>query len=233
MCGTVTSRCRTPPSDREFINDGSVSLLAGIIMAVTGPNQLAAFFVSAWLAYVGSVFFYKAFTVTFPGVDRRFYAWLIFLFPSILFWTADVGKEADMLFALGLTAYGMAQVLTGVRRGYFFALIGGAIALLVRPNELILIVAGFAIAMIVRGLGGGQLAGETRRRRGPLSTIGAFLFVAAAVAVVGYFASHQIHHVSSNNNTGLAAPFRRCSTTTAPGQAQDSGAATSRIPRTR
>ena len=84
---------------------------------MTGPDQLAAFLVESWLAFVGTVFFYKAFRVTFPGVDWRVDAWLIFLFPSILLDLADVGKEADMLFArLGLTAYGMAMVLVRIPR---------------------------------------------------------------------------------------------------------------------
>ena len=141
-------------------------------MAVTGPNQLAAFLVSAWLAFVGTVFFYKAFTVTFPGVDRRFYAWLVFLFPSILFWTADVGKEADMMFALGLTAYGMAQVLVGISRGYLYMLIGGVIGLLIRPNELTLLVGGFAIAMVVRSLYVVEYAGQAPVRRGGIPPSG-------------------------------------------------------------
>ena len=132
---------------------------------------------------MGTVFFYKAFSVTFPGVDRRVYAWLIFLFPSILFWTAAVGKESAMLFALGLTAYGMAMVLARINRGYLYVLIGGAIGLVVRPNELVLLVGGFAIAMVVRALARG---GQTRQvRRGPLRMIGAFVFVVGAVAIVG------------------------------------------------
>ncbi len=145
-------------NDRGFVNAGSVSVYGGIIMTLVGPDQLAAFFVAAWLAFVGTVFFYKAFSVTFPGVDRRFYAWLIFLFPSILFWTADVGKESAMLFALGLTAYGMAMVLARINRGYLYALIGGAVGIVVRPNELVLLVGGFAIAMVVRAfVRGGQV----------------------------------------------------------------------------
>jgi hypothetical protein len=177
---------------KVFINNGSVSLYGGLIMALVGPNQLAAFFVSAWLAFVGTVFFYKAFSVTFPGVDRRFYAWLIFLFPSILFWTANVGKESAMLFSLGLTAYGMALVLARVNRGYLYALIGGAIGLVVRPNELVLLVGGFAIAMVVRSL---VRSGQVRevRRRGPIRTIGAFVFVVGAVVIVGIAARSLIH----------------------------------------
>ena len=182
----------------HFINDGAVGVYGGIIMTLVGPNQLAAFFVAAWVAFVGTVFFYKAFSVTFPGVDRRFYAWLIFLFPSILFWTADVGKESAMMFALGLTAYGMALVLTGFRRGYLYTLLGGTIGLVVRPNETVLLVLGFAVAMVVRALAGGQL----RRPRGALSTIGAVVFVVAGILVTGYATIHLFHGGLKNGVSG-------------------------------
>jgi hypothetical protein len=188
---------------QKFINDGSVSFYGGIVMTLIGPNQLGAFFVSAWLAFVGTVFFYRAFAVTFPGVDRRFYAKLIFLFPSILFWTADVGKEAVMLFALGLTAYGMAQIFVGIRRGYLYALIGGALGIIIRPNELAILVGGFAIAMVVRSLYGVQTPGDPPRRRGGLRTIGSFVFVGAAVALVAYEASHLLHPLTTNGHGGI------------------------------
>jgi hypothetical protein len=188
---------------QRFINDGSVSFFGGIIMTVIGPNQLGAFFVSAWVAYVGTVFFYKAFTVTFPGVDRRFYAKLIFLFPSILFWTADVGKEAVMLFALGLTAYGMAMILVRNGRGYLYALIGGVIGVIIRPNEAALLVGGFAVAMLVRSLYVVEVDGRPPVRRGGIAGIGSFIFVAAALVVVAYEASHLLHPVTANGHGGL------------------------------
>ncbi len=192
---------------RGFINAGSVSDYGGIIMTLVGPNQLAAFFVAAWLAFVGTVFFYKGFALTFPGVDRRLYAWLIFLFPSILFWTADVGKESAMLFGLGLTAYGMAMVLARIRRGYLYVLIGGAIGLVIRPNELVLLVGGFAIAMVARALVGGRQLPQVRRR-GPLGMLGAFIFVVAAIVIVGITARHLIHPLT-NAKGGLSSALTK------------------------
>ena len=41
---------------------------------------------------------------------------MLFFLPSLIFWTADVSKEAIMMFALGLTAYGAAKILAR-RRG--------------------------------------------------------------------------------------------------------------------
>ena len=85
----------------KIIGDGATSIFGGVIMTIVGPNKLAAFFVASFLSFVGSVFLYLAFKVTFPECNRGRYALLVFLFPSMLFWTADISKEAGMLVASG------------------------------------------------------------------------------------------------------------------------------------
>jgi len=199
---------------KGLLGDGAVSVTGAVIMTVVGANQLAAFVVAAWLAFVGTVFFYRAFSLTFPEANRSRYALLVFLFPSLLFWTADVGKEAIMLFALGLTAYGMALALSGRRRGYLYSVLGGALALVIRPDELVILVIGFAIAMLVRAVA----RGERTRARHPLSMLAALVFVAAAVVVTSIVAAHFVHSLTqsglsnaltklSANNQGAGAGF--------------------------
>src|SRR5579872_5610726 len=50
----------------SFLGQGAVSVAAGIVFAIVGVDKLAAFFVFSWLAFLGSVCFYRAFTTTFP-----------------------------------------------------------------------------------------------------------------------------------------------------------------------
>ncbi len=200
-----------------ILGSGSVSIAGGVVMTIVGPDQLAAFFVCAWLSYVGCVFFYLAFRVTFPRTDRRRYALLIFLFPSLLFWTADVGKEAFMLVGLGLAAYGIALVLVGRRAGYPAMVVGMALGLFIRPNEVVIFVGGFALAMVLRAVGG-KATGVLLRPRHPFTMVAAFVFVVAAVVVSGYEAVHLLHSVSGSgfgntlnkigaNNQGTGAGF--------------------------
>jgi hypothetical protein len=197
----------------RLLGDGAVSIAGAVIMTVVGPDQLAAFFVSAWLAFVGTVFFYKAFAITFPNSNRRRYALLVFLFPSLLFWTADVSKESIMLFALGLTAYGMAQILTRKGIGYLWALLGGALAVVVRPDELAILVVAFAIAMVVRAV-----TRTPASKRNLLGTTFAFVFVTAAVLITAFVTAHFVHNLTgsgitnalskvSSNNQGTGAGF--------------------------
>jgi hypothetical protein len=182
-----------------IIGNGSVSIANGIVMTIVGPDQLAAFFVFAWLAFVGTVFFYKAFAVTFPEANRRRYALLVFFFPSILFWTANVGKEAIMTLALGLTAYSMALILVRQRKGYALIIPGAALALVVRPDELILLVIGFAVAMLLR-------TREARHQALHLGrTLAEFAFVAAALVISTLVTMRFIHAVGGSGLTGALA----------------------------
>lgn len=200
-----------------ILGSGSVSIAGGVVMTLVGPDQLAAFFVCAWLAYVGSVFFYLAVRVTFPRADRRWYAILIFLFPSLLFWTADVSKEAFMLFGLGVTAYGVALVMARQRTGYLYMVGGGALSLFIRPNEIVILALGFALAMVVRAVMA-SATGSLRRPRNAFTMGAVFVFVAGAVVITTYEAVHFLHTITGSgvgnslntlaaNNQGSGAGF--------------------------
>ena len=195
---------------RTVLGDGSVSIAAGVVFALVGVNQLAAFLVFSWLSFVGTLFFYRAFTITFPEWDRRRYALMLFLLPSTIYWTSDVSKESIMLLSLGVAAYGCAKVLASMRGGYPMIVVGAAVGIAVRPNELALLLGAFTVAMFFRGRLQGQLRAARR-----LSSF-AFLGVALALSVVltlkfihssgGGSLSGVLNKVGQNN-TGQGAGF--------------------------
>ena len=191
-----------PGQLRGIVNDGSVSIAAAIVFVFVGTNQLAAFLVFAWLSFLGAILFFRAFSLTFPGADTRRYAYLIFFLPSLLFWTAEVSKEAIMSVALGLVAYGVAKVIARQRGGYLLALPGIAVGILIRPNELLLIVAGFTVAMMVSSTSGRR--GEGSRRLVSLLFFGLILVLSAFVTV--HYLGHASGSLSLNqvqaNNVG-------------------------------
>ena len=141
-----------PPGFGGIVDNGSVSIVAAVLFALVGINQAAAFLIMSFLSFIGITCFYRAFTLTFSGAGKRRYGYLIFFLPSLIFWTADVSKEAIMLFLLGLLTYGCAQILA--RRGGFSAwlLIVASCAgsVFIRPNEMLLVLGAFTIAMIFR-----------------------------------------------------------------------------------
>ena len=81
----------------RLIGDGATSIITGIIYTVVGSNILGGFFVFAFLGFVSLVLFYRAFRVALPDGDHRRYAKLVFFFPSLLFWTSAIGKDASDL----------------------------------------------------------------------------------------------------------------------------------------
>ena len=100
------------------------------------------------------IFFYRAFTLTFAGADHRRYALMLFFLPSLIFWTADVSKESLMMLSLGLVAYGGAKIFTRQRGGFMLLIPGVTLGYYVRPNELLLVLSGFAVAMMLPTAGG-------------------------------------------------------------------------------
>jgi hypothetical protein len=179
-----------------IVGKGATSIFGGVIMTLVGPNLLAAFFGAAFTSFVGTAIFYLAFRITFPEANRKRYAWLVLLFPSLLFWTADVSKEAGMLLALSLVAYGMALILQGRALGYPIGTLGGAFALVIRPDELVILVVAFALAMVVRGL---FRQGRAIR---PIRILAAVLVVGAFVILTGTAASHFVHLTGGNGLSG-------------------------------
>ena len=75
-----------------------------------------------------------------------------------------------MTFLLGLTAYGCARILARRGGGYWLVLAASVGGMFIRPNQQMLALGGFAIAMIFRPVNSGvQLRGRTPYRRPRLS----------------------------------------------------------------
>lgn len=68
-----------------------------------GPLMLSEFVVFSLLAFLGLVGFAVAFRRTYPSVPWARYLRWIWLFPSLWFWPASVGKEAILMLGFGLT----------------------------------------------------------------------------------------------------------------------------------
>jgi hypothetical protein len=191
-----------------IVSNGSVSIVAAVVFAIIGVNQVGAFLIFSWLSFIGIVYFYRAFSVTFGGAGRRRYGYLIFFLPTLIFWTSDVSKEAIMTFLLGLIAYGCARILRN-RGGYLLVIVSSAGGVFIRPNEVLLALGGFVLAMLLRPANP-TVKLEGSRRTVALIVVGAM--VAAAVFVTLHFlpgvnGSISLNQISHNNSTGVGAGF--------------------------
>jgi hypothetical protein len=161
-----------------------ISFFTGIVYTITGPSVFAGFLLYSWLAFGGMFYLYRAFTIAIPDGNRRSYARLLFFMPSMLYWPSSIGKEAWMLFTLGLAAYGAARVLTGRPwRGMAVAGVAMWLAAIVRAH---------ISGMVVLGLVVAYLFARPPRRLGALGpAVKLFALAALVVVAVGLLGRTQ------------------------------------------
>jgi hypothetical protein len=157
-----------------------LDLLTGIIYTLFPQNMEGAFVLFAALAFVGSIFFYRAFVIAFPDRPRALYRVLIFFLPSILFWPSSLGKDAIVFMGLGVAAYGMVLLLRkNSVRGLIWVSAGLAALLVVRPYT-----AGFFI--FAAGTASIFVPDRTSRR-----SLGLWLVSGCLLVVIGFFVVQQ------------------------------------------
>lgn len=128
-----------------------IRFLTGMVYTFIGPTGLGGFVVFSWLGFWGLFLFYRAFRLAVPEGRSRTYATLVFFLPSLVFWPSSIGKEAWMMFSLGIAALGAAQVLSGrTWRGLGVAGLGLWLAAIVRPHMAGLIALSLAAGYLFR-----------------------------------------------------------------------------------
>jgi hypothetical protein len=140
----------------EIPGDGMVGLTLAALYLVISPDALGSYFVFSWFAFLGLLAFFRAFCIVLPNADRRRYALLIFLMPSLVYWPSASGKEAIMLGALGFASYGAALLFTNQRRGWIYTAIGVGFGTLYRPHESLLLFLSLCVALALRRSKSGQ-----------------------------------------------------------------------------
>ena len=140
-----------------FLNWGTnfIGFFTGVIYAIIGPTLYGGYLVYAFFAFWGSYFFYRAFSSTFPQGNKLLYAILVFFFPSILYWSNGIGKDALIFLCIGLFAYGSAQLTRHQLKSLLPLILGFLGVMWIRPHIALVLVFTLAIAILVRGVGKG------------------------------------------------------------------------------
>jgi hypothetical protein len=129
----------------------SISFLTGVLFTILGPAKLTGFMVFSWLGFWGMFLFYRAFVIAVPEGRARTYARYLFLFPTMWFWPSSIGKEAWLVFTLGIAAFGAARALNGrVLRGIAISLLGLWLMLFVRPHIAGMFAVAFLAGFVLR-----------------------------------------------------------------------------------
>jgi len=117
-----------------------IAMLTGLLFSVITVSLPAGVVVFAFAAFWGQYLFYRAFLTAFPEGDRKLAALLLFFLPSIVFWTATIGKDATILLFLGVTACGFAGLSRRLTsRAFVLFLAGLTGVMLVRPHVAVMV----------------------------------------------------------------------------------------------
>ena len=156
-----------------------VDVFTSFLFLPAVPTFLFGFLMFATLSFIGSIFFYLAFRRWFKDPKLLLlYAAFVFFMPSLLFWPSSIGKDAIMVFALGIAAYGGARVLEGgYLKGAAIATPGLLLAAAVRPHVAALIVAAIVFALFL-----------TRQRIGNSGWFARLIALGIAVTVLSFVA---------------------------------------------
>jgi hypothetical protein len=183
------------PDLDPIVGTNFIKLFTGWIYSLVGPNPLSGFLVYSWLAFWGMLCFYKAFVIAVPEGRRRTYFFVLFFLPSMLFWPSAIGKEAWMVFALGIASYGAARTMAGRSyRGLAVSIGGLWLASLVRPHVAGLLAISLALGYLFR---------RSRSDLGILAPIAKGVTLAALIVVAAVFTQRtEQFFQESNYQTG-------------------------------
>jgi hypothetical protein len=138
----------------DFTGVGEISgtrlleVVTGLVQAVVGDTLIGTFFVFAFLSFVGTLLLYLAFCEGVPDGDHRRFRLLLFLVPSMWFWSSSIGKEAFMLLCLGAIALGVSRLYRGALSGVIPLGLGLWGAIVLRPHYALVALAAFAVGML-------------------------------------------------------------------------------------
>ncbi len=128
-----------------------VRMINGLVYTVTPMSRIAGCLVFAFLAYLGTLLFWRAFKIAMPHLDDRAYLFWLVLLPSLLYWPSSIGKEAFLTLCIGAASYGVANLLHGSAVRGALTLVPGFMGVIqVRPHLGLVIFSGLALATLLR-----------------------------------------------------------------------------------
>lgn len=138
----------------DFTGLGEISgtvfleLVAGLVQAVVGDTLIGTFFVFSFFSFVGMLLLYLAFCEGVPDGDHRRFRLLLFLVPSMWFWSSSIGKEAFMLLCLGAIALGVSRLYRGALSGFISLGLGLWGAIILRPHYALVALVALAVGVV-------------------------------------------------------------------------------------
>ncbi len=165
----------------QYTSTEFADIITGAVLLVIGTSLPAAVAAFAILSYFGQYLYYSAFVVALPGGNRYLAATLLMLLPSIVYWTAPMGKDSLILFFMSLTIYGYARMYGRVSgTGWACFLFGMAGAVFVRPHIAAMLAMSCTVPYLISRNRQGLLGMLARMLAVPLLLAGTYYVVSQA-----------------------------------------------------
>jgi len=124
-------------------------VVTGLIYSVYTPTMRGGFLMFAFIAFLGQLLFYAAFRPWLKDKALKRYAFVMMFFPSIVFWPASVGKDALMIFFIGLATLGISRLLRKFELGgLILAGLGLYLTAQIRPHIAVMLALSAALAFV-------------------------------------------------------------------------------------
>ena len=178
-----------------------INNICGMMMLLIGDGLPTLFISFALLGLWGGYLFYRAFTTAFPEGDRWLFGLLMFLSPSVLFWSSSLGKDALAQLFVGLTCYGFVRLnrQAGPRAVLLCALgLGGV--LLVRAHVAAMLALAMTFPYVVGRPAGKQVNPAVRLLIIPVLIAGTYFLVTKAEGFLGVDSQSSTSSVEKLNN---------------------------------
>jgi hypothetical protein len=144
---------RADVSSEFFLNDNRTPIrLNALIMLLSFGNYVVHALVMLVLSFIGQFAFYKTFKQFFSGKEILL-ALVIFLSPSVLFWSSGVLKEPIALCLIGIFIYHFFKIFINQTYTYthwLWLVLSAMGFLILKPYILVLILLPLMIFMLVK-----------------------------------------------------------------------------------
>jgi hypothetical protein len=159
------------------IGTGFIDIVTGVTYWLIGPTKIGGFIFFSWLGFWGLLLFYRAFCIALPECDNFRYALLVFFMPSMIFWPSATGKDAWMMFALGLCANGVARI--HVRKPFGFPVLGLGIlaSVMARPHVTVIVMVALCASYLFRRT-------DKQSPIGPVAKVAGIVVIIAVTGVI-------------------------------------------------
>ncbi|WP_305982471.1 hypothetical protein [Roseivirga thermotolerans] len=155
-----------------FTGTNFVGYPAALAILLVGESFRGTWLLYSALCVVGLLYFAKVFYRAYGGAEYKTYLYILLLYPSLWFWTANVSKDTWMVFGVAVFLTGMVD--KGRKQNIYVMAFGLLWCYLVRPQ---------LAAMLAFALAGAYFLGTLKKLTFKnvfilvLSVVGAFYFL--------------------------------------------------------